>query len=73
MRIIGTNGRERIDSPSGDEVEEARFMKAKLHQIECDEGELLELPDHWIPVRLEHNDYATPQRKAFTLYVLERS
>jgi hypothetical protein len=48
-------------------------MKAKLHQIECDEGELVDIPDGWIPVRLEHNDYATRQRKAFTLYVLERS
>ncbi len=48
-------------------------MKAKLHQIECDEGELVDIPDGWIPVRLEHNGYATPQRKAFTLYVLERS
>ena len=48
-------------------------MKAKLHQIECDEDELLEIPDTWIPVRLEHNEFATPERKAYTLYVLERA
>lgn len=48
-------------------------MKAKLHQIECNEDEVLELPEDWIPVRLEHNEYATPNRKAYTLYVLARA
>ncbi len=48
-------------------------MKARLHQIECDEDELLEILDTWIPVRLEHNECATPGRKAFTLYVPERA
>ncbi len=48
-------------------------MKAKLRQIECNEDELLEIPEDWIPVRLEHNEYATPSRKAYTLYVLQRS
>ena len=46
------------------------FMKAKLHTLECDEEDLIELPDAWIPVRLEHNSYATPSRKAYTLYYL---
>jgi len=48
-------------------------MKAKLHTIECDEEDLIELPDHWIPVRLDHNVYSTPSRKAYTLYCLERA
>ncbi len=48
-------------------------MKAKPHPIECDEDELLEIPDTWIPVRLEPNEYATPEREAFTLCVLERA
>jgi len=48
-------------------------MKAKLHMIECDEEDLIELPDAWIPVRLEHNGYATPSCKAYTLYYLERA
>ncbi len=48
-------------------------MKVKLHEIECNEGELLDIPDSWIPVRLEHDGYATPARKAYTLCVLERS
>jgi len=48
-------------------------MKARLHRIECEEGDLLDLPDTWIPVRLEHNGYATPPRKAYTLYYLERA
>ena len=48
-------------------------MKATLHLIECDEGDLLDLPETWIPVRLEHNGYATPARKSFTLYFLERA
>jgi hypothetical protein len=45
-------------------------MKATLHTLECDEKDLIELPDTWIPVRLEHNSYATPNRKAYTLYYL---
>lgn len=48
-------------------------MKAKLHQIECNEDELVELPDAWIPVRLEHDEYQTPLRKSYTLYYLERA
>lgn len=48
-------------------------MKAKLHQIECDEDKLVELPDAWIPVRLGHNDCQVPLRKAYTLYHLERA
>ena len=48
-------------------------MKATLHCIECDEGDLLDLPDGWIPVRLEPNGYPTPPRKAYTLYYLERA
>ncbi len=48
-------------------------MKAKLHALECDEEDLIELPDSWIPVRLEHNGYATPKRKAYTLYYLVRA
>jgi len=48
-------------------------MKAKLHTIECDEEDLIELPENWIPVRLDHNGYATPSRKAYTLYYLERA
>ena len=34
---------------------DAISMKAKLHTLECDEEDLIELPDTWIPVRLEHN------------------
>lgn len=52
---------------------EEATMKATLHRIECDEGDLLDLPDNWIPVRLEPNGYATPPRKTFTLYFLERA
>ncbi len=48
-------------------------MKARLHWIECEEGDLLDIPDSWIPVRLEHNGYATPPRKGYTLYYLERA
>ena len=48
-------------------------MKAKLHTLECDEEDLIELPESWVPVRLEHNSYATPNRKAFTLYYLART
>ena len=48
-------------------------MKAKLHSIECDAEDLIELPESWIPVRLEQNGYATPSRKAYTLYFLERA
>ncbi len=48
-------------------------MKAKLHRIECDEDDLIDLPESWIPVRLEPNGYATPVRKAYTLYYLERA
>ena len=48
-------------------------MKAKLRQIECDEDELLEIPENWILVRLEQNEHATPNRKAHTLYVLQRA
>ncbi len=48
-------------------------MKAKLQRVECDEEDLIEVPDSWIPVRLEHNAYATPARKAYTLYYLERA
>ncbi len=48
-------------------------MKAKLHSIECDEEDLIDLPEIWIPVRLEHNGYATPVRKAYTLYYFERA
>jgi len=48
-------------------------MKVTLHRIECDEGDLLELPETWIPVRLEPNGYANPMRKSYTLYYLERA
>ncbi len=48
-------------------------MKAKLHRIDCDEEDLIELPETWIPVRLDHNAYETPTRKAYTLYYLERA
>ncbi len=48
-------------------------MKAKLHTLECDEEDLIDLPETWIPVRLEHNGYATPARKAYTLYYFERA
>jgi len=30
-------------------------MKAKLHTIESDEEDLLELPETWIPVRLDQS------------------
>ena len=48
-------------------------MKVKLHEIECDEDDLLEIPESWIPVRLEPNGYAMPHRKAFTPYSLEKA
>ncbi|HYS99826.1 MAG TPA: hypothetical protein VEO20_04095 [Thermoplasmata archaeon] len=48
-------------------------MKAKLQRVECDEEDLIELPESWIPVRLEHNSYATTARKAYTLYYLQRA
>ncbi len=47
-------------------------MRTKLHQIECNREELLDLPDAWIPVRFEHNEYQTPLRKAYALHRLER-
>lgn len=46
-------------------------MKVRLNEIDCNEDELPDLPGNGIPVQLEHNGYATPPRKAFTLYVLE--
>ncbi len=69
--IMCENRSERPFKPpiNGDVV----FMKAKLHTLECDEEDLIELPDAWIPVRLEHNSYATPSRKAYTLYYLVRA
>ncbi len=48
-------------------------VKAKLRQIEGDEDELLGIPDNWIPVRLMDNEVATPSRKAFALYLLQRA
>ena len=45
-------------------------MKAKLRQIECDEDTLLEIPENWISICLERNEYTTPRREAYTLYVL---
>src|SRR5207249_6282224 len=36
-------------------------------------GDLIELPEDWIPVRLDLNGYATPSRKAYTLYNLRRA
>lgn len=48
-------------------------MKVTLHRIECDEGDLLDLPETWIPVRLEPNGYANPTRKSYTLYYLQRA
>ncbi len=48
-------------------------MKAKLQTIECDTEDLIELPEDWIPVRLDLNGYATPSRKAYTLYYLRRA
>ena len=48
-------------------------MKAKLHQIECNKDEVLELLEDWIPVRPEHNEHATPNRRAHILYVLARA
>ncbi len=47
-------------------------MKARIRQIQCDEDELLELPDDWMPVRLERNSYWVQGRKEYTLFVLER-
>lgn len=71
-RIIDENGPESpLTSPCHGNL--GIPMKAKLHCIECDEEDLIELPDSWIPVRLEHNAYATPARKAYTLYYLERA
>lgn len=48
-------------------------MKARLHRIEVDEDDLVELPEQWIPLRLEPNGYATPARKSYTLYYMERA
>lgn len=47
-------------------------VKVRLHEIDRDEDELLDLPENGIPIGLEHNGYATPPRKAFTLYALEK-
>jgi hypothetical protein len=69
--IISENWLESPFTSSGDGTSVP--MKAKLHTIECDEEDLIELPDHWIPVRLDHNGYATPSRKSYTLYYLERA
>ena len=49
------------------------LLEATLHTRECDEEDLIELPDGWMPVRLEHNSYAAPSRKAHTLYHLVRA
>ncbi|HEY7588210.1 MAG TPA: hypothetical protein VIB49_05635 [Thermoplasmata archaeon] len=43
-----------------------------LHEIECDEDELLEIPKNWIHIRLELNGYAASFREAFTLHYLEK-
>lgn len=48
-------------------------MEAKLRTIECDEEDLIDLPESYIPVPLEHNGYATKSRKAYRLYYLERA
>jgi len=69
--IIGENGTESRFPYS--EQDRAIPMKAKLHTIDCDEEDLIELPESWIPVRLEHNGYSTPSRKAYTLFYLERA
>jgi hypothetical protein len=71
-RITDENRPERLVSlPKDHRVDLS--MKARLHSIEVDEGDLVELPEQWIPVRLEPNGYATPARKSYTLYYLERA
>jgi hypothetical protein len=60
-----------VTSPGHAETETS--LNAKLHQIGCSEDELVELPDAGIPIRLEHNEYRTPLRKAYTLDYLERA
>ncbi len=45
----------------------------KPPQIECDEDELADLRDRWIPVRLEQDEYRTPLRKADAQYDLVRA
>lgn len=47
-------------------------LKVMLHEIECDEDELLEIPKNWIHIRLELNGYAASFREAFTLHYLEK-
>jgi hypothetical protein len=44
-----------------------------MHEIKRDEGELLDIPDSRIPVRVAHNGSATPPRKSCTSYSVERS
>lgn len=48
-------------------------VKVRLHEIDCDDDELLDFPGNGIPAGLEHNGYATPPRKACTLYALEKA
>lgn len=48
-------------------------MKGKLHQVQCDEEEVFDFPDNWIPVRLERNAYWTQGRKNYTLFLIERT
>lgn len=47
-------------------------MRVRFQEIDCNEEELLGLRGNGIPARLEHNGSATPPRKAFPLYVLEK-
>ncbi len=68
---MAENGPESALTPSGNDG--TKSMKAKLQRVECDEEDLIELPESWIPVRLEHNSYATTARKAYTLYYLQRA
>src|SRR5437016_13229328 len=69
--IISENRRERAFTSSKESLPIP--MKAKLQTIECDAEDLIELPEDWIPVRLDLNGYATPSRKAYTLYYLRRA
>ncbi|HWM52753.1 MAG TPA: hypothetical protein VNP71_06285 [Thermoplasmata archaeon] len=48
-------------------------MRTKLHTLECDEEDLMGLPDYRLPVRLAHNRHAMPSRKAYALHYIVRA
>jgi hypothetical protein len=59
------------DRNGGGRDEGGSSHEGEAPPLQCDEEELLEIPDNWIPVRLERNAYWTMGRKDYTRFVLE--